>query len=171
MRHVLGVDAGGSKILAAVADETGRVLAIGRAGGASHQIIGIEAALREIKKASQEAIERSSLTAPPDFAVFGIASADLPQDFELLASALADLGFARKDTGGKRHVHCAACWGPKRLGSGVSVGGGLQCRGTCPRRPFLSAARAGMDFRGLGWGMEHCSGRGASRGSCLGRSW
>src|SRR5438477_365687 len=41
VRYFLGVDGGNSKTLAVVADETGRVLGVGRAGGSNHQGIGL----------------------------------------------------------------------------------------------------------------------------------
>jgi len=96
MRKVLGVDAGNSKTLALVAGENGRILGLGRAGPGNHQTVGLEQALGEIEKACKEALFQGAVSEPVEVGVFGLAGADLPEDFSLLGQALEGLKLARE---------------------------------------------------------------------------
>lgn len=83
MRCVLGVDAGGTKTLAAVASEDGRVRGVGRAGCANFQACGTAGAAGQIELAVRQAagsagVELDGLAA----ACYGVAGADRPRDFE-----------------------------------------------------------------------------------------
>ncbi|WP_223869301.1 N-acetylglucosamine kinase [Paenibacillus sabuli] len=87
---VAGVDGGGSKTLAVIADETGRVLGSGRSGCANHQIAGVEQAVAHMDEALQEALQASGLSRKRlDFVQYGLAGADRPHDFAVLTPALA----------------------------------------------------------------------------------
>jgi N-acetylglucosamine kinase-like BadF-type ATPase len=84
--RVLAVDGGNTKTMAAVADADGRVLATGRDGcsdiyGASSP----DAALRAIEEAAGPALARAGAVRA---AVFSLAGADWPEDFELLEREL-----------------------------------------------------------------------------------
>jgi N-acetylglucosamine kinase-like BadF-type ATPase len=93
MSHILGVDGGGSKTLAVLGDVTGTILGVGRAGGSNYQGPGIEAAMREIRRAVEDAMRMTQAMHPQlDTASFCLAGADLPEDFELLRPALIELG-------------------------------------------------------------------------------
>lgn len=95
MSYVLGVDGGNSKTLAAVADETGTVLGLGRAGNSNHQGQGIEPALQQVTAAVQGALSAAGIGgADLAAAYYALAGADLPEDFEVLRPALRRLGFA-----------------------------------------------------------------------------
>ncbi len=96
MSYILGVDGGGSKTLAVVADHTGRVAGIGRTGSANHQVLGLTAAMEQIAAAVWQAFAMGGIR--PDeveAAAYCIAGADLPEDFDLLRPALEDLHLAR----------------------------------------------------------------------------
>lgn len=95
MAHILGVDAGGSKTLAVVGDETGRVLGIGRAGCGNHQSRGLAAAMDQVRLAAAQALEMAGVTAA-EVASYCLAGADLPEDFVLLRPAVEDLGLAAR---------------------------------------------------------------------------
>lgn len=91
MRCVLGVDGGASKTLAVLADETGEVHGVGRAGNGNHQgPAGLAGALTEIRTAIAQALDMAG-EAEVDGAYFCLAGADLPEDFTLLRPALAEL--------------------------------------------------------------------------------
>jgi N-acetylglucosamine kinase-like BadF-type ATPase len=97
MRYVLGVDAGGSKTLAAIAEETGRVLGIGRAGSGSHQAMGLAGAMEQVRAAATDALERAGLQrSEVDGAAYCLAGADLPEDFDLLRPALGELALSAR---------------------------------------------------------------------------
>ncbi len=95
MKLILGVDGGNSKAIALVARPDGSVLgAARRLGAADIYAEGPEAALAVTRAAVGEALGRAG-AAPADIgpAVFSMAGADWPEDFELLADALAGDGF------------------------------------------------------------------------------
>ncbi|MBV9281226.1 MAG: ATPase [Chloroflexi bacterium] len=97
MRYLLGVDGGNSKTDAAVADRTGAVLGIGRAGSGSHQAIGLAPAMVQIRCAAEGALHQAGVEpGTVDAAAYCLAGADLPQDFDLLRPALDGLALARR---------------------------------------------------------------------------
>lgn len=97
MRYVLGVDGGNSKTLAVVADERGQVLGVGRGGGSNHQTIGFDPALREVRDVACRALGLAGVApAEIEAAFFGLAGADLPEDFALLTPALRELHLASR---------------------------------------------------------------------------
>ncbi|HEX6509803.1 MAG TPA: BadF/BadG/BcrA/BcrD ATPase family protein, partial [Chloroflexota bacterium] len=85
MTYILGVDAGASKTLAALADETGQVVGFGRAGGANHQSLGLAVAIERVRGAATAALAGAGVD-PTEVAVaaYCLAGADLPEDFDLL---------------------------------------------------------------------------------------
>ena len=89
MSLVLGVDAGATKTFALVADENGHILGFGQAGSGNHQVVGLEPALAEIRRSSEEALAQAGSSPPVAFGFFGLAGADLPVDFALLTPAVA----------------------------------------------------------------------------------
>jgi N-acetylglucosamine kinase-like BadF-type ATPase len=97
MTYILGVDGGGSKTLAVVADETGEVLGIGRTGSANHQVLGLDRAMEQVRRAVERAFALSGVQPEEvEAAAYCIAGADLPEDFELLSPALAELRLAQR---------------------------------------------------------------------------
>ena len=83
--RVLGVDGGNTKTLAVVADADGRVIGTGRAGcGDIYGAESPDAALRAIADAVAAALGAGSV----DAAVFSLAGADWPEDFEMLEREL-----------------------------------------------------------------------------------
>jgi N-acetylglucosamine kinase-like BadF-type ATPase len=97
MTYILGVDGGGSKTLAVVADETGEVHGIGRTGSANHQVLGLDRALEQVRLAVTQAYAMAGIRLEEvDVAAYCIAGADLPEDFDLLRPALAELQLAHR---------------------------------------------------------------------------
>ena len=94
MRHVLGIDAGGTKTRALLADESGRVVAGARDGGANlktHGELEVEKVLHRVVEAC---IEEGG--ARPDAVALGVAGADRPSDREVLTAILRRIGFSRR---------------------------------------------------------------------------
>src|SRR5438270_853399 len=82
---ILGVDGGNSKTLAVVAEACGRALGVGRSRSGSHQAIGFEASMVEIRSAASQALDMAGKTSGDlDAAFFALAGADLEEDFVLL---------------------------------------------------------------------------------------
>jgi N-acetylglucosamine kinase-like BadF-type ATPase len=90
-RHVLGIDAGGTKTRAILADETGRVVAGARGGGANLRTHGE----LEVEKVLHSVIERAEGEAGvrADALALGIAGADRPEDHAVLREILRRIGF------------------------------------------------------------------------------
>lgn len=84
----LGVDGGGTKTAAWVADQEG-VKGRGLSGGSSHQGLPLEEAITHIQEAMHEALGTADAR-PADVAgvVFGLSGADYPEDFVKLTTAL-----------------------------------------------------------------------------------
>jgi N-acetylglucosamine kinase-like BadF-type ATPase len=91
MAYVLGIDAGGTKTRALLADETGRVLAGASGGGANlrtHGELGVEKVLHSV---IEEAESAAGVRA--DALAIGIAGADRPDDHAVLRAILRRIGF------------------------------------------------------------------------------
>jgi N-acetylglucosamine kinase-like BadF-type ATPase len=90
MTYVLGIDAGNSKTLAMVADDTGAVLGAGRSGSGSHQAVGIAESMETVRAAAFAALARGRI-APSEVAAafYALAGADLEFDFDILRPAIA----------------------------------------------------------------------------------
>ena len=94
MRHVLGIDAGGTKTRALFADEDGRVLGGALAGGANLRTHGE----LEVEKVLHHVIEEASAAggSVPDAVALGIAGADRPADEAVLRGILRRIGFRER---------------------------------------------------------------------------
>jgi glucosamine kinase len=91
LRHVIGIDAGGTKTIGLLADETGTVLRDSRAGAANLVMqgeLGVEKVLFDVVEALD----------PPqvDALCLGIAGADRPSSLALVGEVLRRLGFRRR---------------------------------------------------------------------------
>lgn len=95
MAYVLGVDGGASKTHALIADERGRLLGFGQAGGSNYESVGLPAAKQAVAAASLAAIEQAGLDATQvEAACFSLAGADFPEDFAMLEQAMGELRLA-----------------------------------------------------------------------------
>lgn len=81
LRYYLGVDAGGTKTHALIADQTGRILGAGRAGTGNWEIVGLDGAARTITQAIEGALSGAGLRkANLSAAGYGLAGMDWPSD-------------------------------------------------------------------------------------------
>src|SRR5262252_9526691 len=92
MTVVLGVDGGGTKTHAVLADETGRVLGAGSSGPSNWEMVGLRGAGDVIGDAldralAESGVERGAIEA----ATFGLAGVDWPSDVPRVESALEAL--------------------------------------------------------------------------------
>lgn len=144
MNCVLGVDAGNSKTFALVAETTGRVLGFGRAGPGNHQTVGLERALAEIRRACEAACAEAGIPLPVAFGVFGLAGADLPEDFVLLERGIRELKLAQRFRVENDTLVALRAGARRPWGVVVVCGAGFNAAGIAPD---------GRVFRlpGLGW--------------------
>jgi N-acetylglucosamine kinase-like BadF-type ATPase len=91
MRYVLGIDAGGTKTRALLAEETGRVVAGARRGGANLRTHG-ELEVEKVLHAVVEAAEAEG-GVRADALALGMAGADRPEDDAVLREILRRIGF------------------------------------------------------------------------------
>lgn len=100
MNYYLGVDGGGSKTLAVVADEKGRIVGRGISGCGNHQL-GAALAQQSIRQAVDKALARAGLEREDiAYASFGLAGADREADFRILRPMIGAMGFK------KHHIVC-----------------------------------------------------------------
>lgn len=89
----LGIDAGGTKTHAAIADDRGRVRGTGVAGPGNWEGVGLEGALAAYRQALNAALDEASLSvAQLSAAGYGLAGYDWPSDDDRLRPMLARLG-------------------------------------------------------------------------------
>ncbi len=92
MPWVLGLDGGGTKTVALVANEKGRVLGRGEAGPANYHTAGLGPASEAIRKAVRTAIDDAGLVnSALDAAFFALAGVDRPNDRQVMAGIIAGL--------------------------------------------------------------------------------
>jgi glucosamine kinase len=141
MRYVLGIDAGGTKTRALVADETGQVVGDALGGGANLRTHGE----LEVEKVLHAVIEDACMDAPatPDAVALGIAGADRPPDEAVLRAILRRIGFRNHVvvTNDARIAFVAGS--PERVGLALVCGTGSIAWGR---------NRAGKIARSGGWG-------------------
>lgn len=90
MAYVVGVDGGGTKTTAVVGDRWGRILGVGHAGGANHQISGLQSALGNITAAVTDALRAANVTTELIGAMaFCLAGLDTDRDRAILDPTLA----------------------------------------------------------------------------------
>ena len=92
MRYVIGIDAGGTKTVGLLADETGARLREGRAGGANLMVHGELA----VEKTLYQVLEALDPPGPVAAVCVGIAGADRPAEQEVIAGVLRRLGLRQR---------------------------------------------------------------------------
>jgi len=94
LRHVLGIDAGGTKTTVLCAEETGRVVAQARGGGANLRTHGELEVEKVLHRAIEEALEEAGTGA--DAVALGMAGADRSEDDAVLRGVLRRIGFRER---------------------------------------------------------------------------
>ena len=93
MTVVLGLDGGGTKTHAVLADHAGGLLGAASGSAANWEDVGLEAAAAAIRAVVREALQHAGLEASVVAAgVFGLAGNDWPSDLERLGAIPASLG-------------------------------------------------------------------------------
>jgi len=142
MRFV-GVDAGGTKTHALVADESGEVLGVGRAGTGNWEGVGLDGALAALRQAVGEALS-AARTSPQEVtaAGYGLAGLDWPSDEARLRPLVEELGLSGpsvlvNDTFVALRAGAREPWGVVIVaGTGTTVAGRNR-RGEMARTPGL----------------------------------
>ena len=120
MRHVLGLDAGGTKTVGLLADEAGNILAESRGSGANLQTHGE----LEVEKVFHEVIEQLASLQQIDALCLGIAGVDRPRDEAAIRGILRRLGHRERATIVNDAVVALVAGASERFGIVVLAGTG-----------------------------------------------
>jgi len=143
-RFVVGVDGGGSKTVALIADERGRIYGRGESGSSNYHNIGANAAGRAIKKAVKEAQTQAGLIDTlPSTSVVALAAIDCSHDKKIAHHFVQKTRIARKNY--VVHDSIAALYASTRGEPGVIVISGTGC-------VAAGINRHGQYARAGGWG-------------------
>ena len=139
--YVLGIDAGGTKTVCALADETGRVLADARRGGANLQASGELEVEKVLYEVMEEALADHDVI--PGAICLGIAGVDRPDDARIVRGIMKRIGYKAKVLVVNDALVALEAGAPGQPGVVVIAGTGSIAYGRNDRN---QAARAG------GWG-------------------
>jgi N-acetylglucosamine kinase-like BadF-type ATPase len=139
MRYVVGIDAGGTKTVGLLADETGTVVAEARGMGANLQTDGE----LQVEKVFDEIMEALSRHHPVSAVCLGIAGVDRPHDESVIRSILRRLGHRESARVVNDGAIALVAGAPGRVGVVVLAGTGSICYG---------ADRSGRTARAGGYG-------------------
>ncbi len=146
MRYVLGIDGGGTKTLAVITDEAGKVAGCSQGGPSNYDDIGIERARDNIRECVARASARAGHASPPFAAAFlGMAGVVSERDRAAIRSVAHSLELAADAHIGIDH-DCRAALAGGLLGSpGIVVIAGTGSS-------VYGRNAHGDDWRAGGWG-------------------
>ena len=164
-RHVLGIDAGGTKTRALLADETGQVIAGARGGGANLRTHGE----LEVEKVLHAVIEQAETEAGvyADALGLGIAGADRPEDHAVLREILRRIGFRSRVVLANDARIAFVAGSERRVGMALICGTGSIAWGRNSRGEIARAGGWGWHLgdEGSGFWMGERAIRGVLRGA------
>ena len=142
---LLGIDGGGSKTRALIADREGKVLGVGSAGSSNYQAVGFDEATRGLHQAIAGALESAGLSPETPFAAacFGLAGAGRPADHARFSAWVVEQRLAPRHRIVNDAELLLAAGTPGGWGIALIGGTGSICYGSAPDG---RTARAG------GWG-------------------
>ncbi len=141
MTHVLGIDAGGTKTVCLLADDTGRVVAEARRGGANLQAVGELEVEKVLHDVMEEALGDRAIV--PAAICLGIAGVDRPDDSAIVRAIMKRIGYKARVLIVNDALVALEAGAPGEPGVVVISGTGSICYG---RNASGEAARSG------GWG-------------------
>jgi N-acetylglucosamine kinase-like BadF-type ATPase len=93
MNHFLGIDIGGTKSHALIADETGRAVGFGQGGAGNHEVVGYEGLAAMLRHVTRQAVAMAGIdVAQIAGAGLGVAGYDWPSELEPTLTAIRPLG-------------------------------------------------------------------------------
>lgn len=144
MSYILGIDGGGTKTVAIISDQSGKVLGRGASRASNYQTVGLDNAIAAIEEAYKNSIADAGIEMNRfKVACFGLAGVGRETDRALLMPALEELEIADKII--LEHDAVIALAGATACQPGIVVlaGTGAMVFGT---------NRAGKKMRSGGWG-------------------
>ncbi len=155
MRYFSGFDVGSSKTHALIADETGRCIGFGNAGGGNHQSAGYERLTEVLRKSFDAACQTSGIGETQIAgAGFGIAGYDFPSEREAHLQAISPLGLScpvEIVNDGTNGLISGTSHG---VGVNVTAGSGINARGRGKNGKEGRIVGNGVDFGEYGGAIE-----------------
>ena len=139
MQYVVGIDSGGTKTVGLLAEETGKVLAKARGGGANLVIHGE----LDVEKVLYQVIEDLESPGPIEAICLGMAGVDRSEEKELIEGLLRRLGLRKNLRIVNDALIALVAGAPEGMGIVVSAGTGSIAYGVDP---------SGETARSGGWG-------------------
>lgn len=150
MNYYLGIDIGGTKSHALIADETGRAVSFGHGGAGNHEVVGYDGLAAMLHHVTHRALAMAGIGVEQiASAGFGVAGYDWPSELEPTLAAIRPLGLR-----GPIEVVNDTIVG---LVAGAEAGWGV-------------AVIAGTSNNCWGWDERHCVGRVMGNGSEFGEN-
>ena len=167
-RYFLGVDVGGTKTHALVADESGQACGFGEAGPGNHESVGYDGLAAALQTAIGQALSQAGISAARIAgAGFGVGGYDWPSEREPTLEAIRTLGLdAPLEAVNDALIGLLA---GSEEGWGVAVVAGTGCNAW----GWDQARRTGR-MTGMGWQMGEAAGAGelvAEATRCIARDW
>lgn len=130
MRYFLGIDVGGTKTHALIADELGQVVGFGQSGPGNHETVGYPGLANALETATRSALESARL-AKGDLAGagFGVAGYDWADERSATLAAIATLGLAAPVGAVNDAIIGLLAGSEAGWGVAVVAGTGCNCRG------------------------------------------
>jgi N-acetylglucosamine kinase-like BadF-type ATPase len=154
MRYFLGVDVGGSKSHALLADESGRALGLATGGPGNWEVVGFDGLTATLQDVTDRALAMSGLAKGElASAGFGIAGFDWPSESEPIGRAIQSLGLAAPCALVNDTIIGLIAGAAQGWGVAVVSGTGCNCRGR---------NRQGKEGRVVGGGLRFAEYGGAS---------
>ncbi len=129
-RAFLGIDVGGTKSHALIADENGHVLGFGEGGPGNHEMIGYDGLSQVLHSITTQALSAAGLQAGQiDGAGMGIAGCDWPCDHAPITEIIQTLGLGGPFEFSNDATVGLLAGATDGWGVGVVAGTGCNCRG------------------------------------------
>ena len=94
-RYFLGIDIGGTKSHALIADEKGQMMGFGEAGPGNHEVVGYEGLRMVLQSITEQALKQAGLSREAiSGAGFGVAGYDWPSELPPTLDAIDSLGLS-----------------------------------------------------------------------------
>jgi N-acetylglucosamine kinase-like BadF-type ATPase len=155
MKYYLGIDVGSSKTHALIADESGKCIGFGKAGGGNHQGMGYERLSEVLQKSFAGACESSGVEKSQIAgAGFGIAGFDFPSEREDHLNAIRPLGLSCPVDVVNDGANGLISGTSHGIGVNVTAGSGINARGRGKNGKEGRLVGNGIDFGEYGGAIE-----------------
>ena len=130
LAYFLGVDTGGSKTHALVADSQGKVVGFGKAGPGNHEVVGYEGVKEALRISTGAALEMAGVRVDQIAgAGFGVAGYDFPSERADTLDAIGVLGLSCPLEAVNDMVIGLVAGASEGWGVVIDAGSGTNCRG------------------------------------------